>query len=127
MSRIAIVALSGILFAAVPAAGQALPSGTWGGTIEPPGAQPMPVEYEVSSDGGEMSITLVWEMGSFDFENIKLDGSSLTFTWFLGMGGDGVDLTCDLQRQDDGGFEGECVDDTGEAGVLTMTPPGTRQ
>jgi hypothetical protein len=121
VSRIAVYALAGLLFAAAPAAAQTLHTGTWTGTIAPPDGGVVDVEYEVSVTNDEIGITLVFEMGTFEFASIEFDGSVLSFTW-----SPGVNLTCELELQDDGSFEGECVDEGGESGFLTMNPPGHR-
>lgn len=100
------------------ATGQTLTSGTWGGTITPPGGNTMDVQYEVSNEGGQLSITLVFEMGSFPFTNIELANGVLGFTW-----NPEIELVCELEQSDDGGFDGQCLDAGGSRGFLTMTPP----
>lgn len=101
-----------------PVTGQTLPSGTWGGTISPPDDTALNVEYEVSNEGGQLSITLVLEGESFPFENVQLRNRVLTFTWNAGN-----ELSCRLVQNAKGGLDGRCVDSSGSSGMLTMTPP----
>lgn len=49
---------------------------------------------------------------------MKVEDGDLHFNW-----NPGVDLICVLEDQQDGSYTGECVDPSGEAGVLTMVPP----
>ena len=105
-----------------PASAQTLPQGTWTGTMSPPGGEAIPVNFEVSESGGALSIAMmaVQVEGEMPFNDIRLDGQTLTFWWEPG-----VRVDCSLTRTEAGGFAGTCSDGTGDsgAGTLTMVPP----
>ncbi|MDH3733227.1 MAG: hypothetical protein OEU54_06810 [Gemmatimonadota bacterium] len=113
-----------ILLAAWPALGQDLPTGVWSGTVSPPDQAGFDVSYEVSyDDEGALKIDLIPPAGlgapaSIPFESLEFEDGSLTFSWFGGTA-----LTCELTQQEDGSFEGECVDTGGTPGILVMVPP----
>ena len=110
------------LGSATPASAQALPQGTWTGTMSPPGGEAIPVNFEVSESGGALSIAMmaVQVEGEMPFRDIRLDGPTLTFWWEVG-----VRVDCSLTRTEVGGFAGTCTDGTGDRGegTLTMVPP----
>jgi len=110
------------LGSATPASAQALPQGTWTGTMSPPGGEAIPVNFAVSESGGALAIAMsaVQVEGEMPFRDIRLDGQTMTFWWELG-----VRVDCSLTRTDVGGFAGTCTDGTGDrgAGTLTMVPP----
>lgn len=113
-----------LLLGALPAFGQELPAGTWSGTISPPDQPGFDVQYEVSYDeAGALQIDLIPPPGlgapdTIPFEGIELSDGVLTFGWSAG-----TDLICELVRQEDGSFEGECVDMGGTPGIVVMVPP----
>ena len=110
------------LGSAASASAQALAQGTWTGTMSPPGGEAIPVNYQVSGSGGALSIAMmaVQVEGEMPFNDIRLDGPTLTFWWEPG-----VRVDCSLTRTDAGGFAGTCSDGTGDAGegTITMVPP----
>ncbi len=118
---IALILATGL--AAVPvAASQELQSGTWTGTATPPDGNTIDLAYTVASGDEGLSITIqVPEVGmSIETYEVKLEGDKLSFGFAVE-----VDvLRCELVRQDDGSFAGECVDDGGSPGYLVMNPPG---
>lgn len=121
---LAVVALA--LFVAVaPANAQELEAGTWTGTVTPPDDPTFDVEYEVSYDEeGALAITLIPPAGSgappsIPFRDAAFEDEALTFSWTAGS----TALTCELLLLEDGSFEGECVDEDGVPGHLTMVPP----
>lgn len=119
-----IVAGLALLFGVLPALAQELPTGIWSGTISPPDQAGMDVDYEVSyDDEGALHIDLIPPPGlgapdSIPFDGIELVDGVLTFGWSAG-----TDLLCELIQQEDGSFEGECVDLGGSPGILVMIPP----
>ena len=125
--RTAAVAALALLFSVSSSFGQELVAGTWTGTVAPPDEEIVSVEYEVAYDEeGALQISLVPPAGLgapplIPFEDIQLSDGVLTFGW----GVEDTWLTCEMVRQEDGSFEGECVDESGEPGYLTMVPPGT--
>ena len=58
-------------------------------------------------------------MGSFDFENVKIEKDGFTFSWTPG----GTSLDCEMKLQDDQSYKGICKDSSGGEGHLTMSPP----
>ena len=58
-------------------------------------------------------------MGPISLRNIVVGEENITFSWTAGN----TDLDCDLKKQDDGSYTGECVDAGGSPGQLTMIPP----
>ena len=110
------------LGSAAPASAQALPQGTWTGTMSPPGGEAIPVNFEVSESAGALSIAMmaVQVEGEMPFRDIRLDGQTMTFWWEVG-----VRVDCSLTRTEAGGFKGTCSDGTGASGegTLTMVPP----
>ena len=107
-------------FAAPALWAQTLKDGAWTGTAIDPQGQSFDLVYTVAHTDGAMSIMLeVPGQGSFPLNNVALQESALTFTIDTG----GAMLRCMLMRQDSGGFEGECLDEDGDAGQVTMIPP----
>ncbi len=108
-------------FAAPALWAQALQNGMWNGNIAGPDGQNLPITIEVENADDVLTMTLHTEgYGSFPFSDLVLDGADLTFT-FVPPSNDSV--SCALKRQEDGSFEGECVDTKGEGGQLIMNPP----
>ena len=117
--------LAGLALVAVIAIGltvyaQELETGTWSGTLTPPGDAAMDITYDVSYDEGELSITInIPEMGgSLSASDISVDGETLSFSF-----APGPQVDCDLQRQEDGSFAGDCSPGGGESGHMTMVAP----
>lgn len=99
---------------------QSLESGTWTGTIAPPGAPPFDATYEVTTHGDSLAITLHFpQAGSFSFRDIAVHEDRIEFSWTAGT----TDLACKLMKREDGAYEGDCVDEDGETGQLVMVPP----
>jgi len=112
-----------LMFAIVPASAQdMLTEGTWTGFVYPPDADVIELEYNLAYvDGGlEIEVMLPPEagVGSLVAEDVQHDGDLLSFTLNVGDV-----VTCALYAQDDGHYEGECSDSTGEPGTLAMYPP----
>jgi hypothetical protein len=111
------------LAAAAPADAQELVSGTWTGTMAPPGAATgIPVTFQVGSTSGAPSIVMrsAQVEGDMPFQDVRIDGSELTFWW-----DPGVRVNCTLERTAAGGFDGTCAGEAGPegAGRITMVPP----
>lgn len=118
-TRLALAAL--LTLASVASVEAQLASGTWTGTMSPPGGQPIPVTFEVSGAGSELSVEMSAPMipDAIPFNDIRIDGPSMTFWWEPG-----IRVDCTLTRDAGGGYAGSCSDggDRG-AGALTMVPP----
>ena len=108
-----------IMVIATPVRGQQLEPGTWTGTMSPPDASGVPVNYTVAEVDGALSVMISVMGESSRFSDVNLDGDELTFWWEPGPR-----VSCTLLRQDDGSFEGPCTDGTvGGDGKLVMRPP----
>ena len=114
-----------ILFlgATTPAAGQdRLKEGMWTGTVIAPDGQVIDLEYEVSYVDDALGIELFpppdLGQGSIVADNPTHEAEMIVFTMNVGES-----VSCSLARQEDGSYEGECVDSSGEAGLMIMIPP----
>ena len=108
---------------AIPAAAQdKLAEGTWIGSVIPPGEGPTDLEYAVSygDDGLEILLIALDENGEEELEayEVLYEGDVLSFRLEVG-----ISVSCALYREDDGRFEGECADPSGESAFMTMSPP----
>lgn len=97
---------------------QSLQPGTWTGTIAPPGSEPFDVTYDVVLDGDSVAITVHAPLGDRPFHDIEVSDKELTF-WFE----PGPPVNCVLVKQEDGSYAGDCIDEDGSAGQVTMVPP----
>lgn len=127
MVRIARIGLALFAFSALglpalssPLAAQELASGTWTGSLTGPDGQSFPVEYEVVSDGDDLSITMIAPgQGEMPFERISREDGVLS----MGFEIPGVSVDCELTAADDGSLEGDCTGSDGQSGVIKMIPP----
>jgi len=108
-------------FLAAPLDAQDLTAGSWTGSIAPPGMEPIPLQIAVSGAGSELSVLVstVLFPGEIPLNDIRLDGSSMSFWWDLG-----VRVECTLTRDGSGGYAGPCSDGSADGdGQMTMVPP----
>lgn len=126
MKHILLAAVFAVLTLAVaPAAtAQSLEEGTWTGTMTPPGdGDGVEISYEVTMDGDALMIALLpptdagADADRYEFSEVRIEDGNLVFWW---QPGPRVD--CVLEPLDDG-YEGECSDESGETGILSMFPP----
>lgn len=97
--------------------------GTWTGMVVPPGEEIVEVEYRVSYGEAGLEIELVPPPDlapPLPATEILHDGEVLSFTLEVDAT---LTVSCALYRQDDGRYEGECIDPSGEAALMTMFPP----
>lgn len=116
-----VLGLVACLVTALPATGAAqdMADGTWTGTMHSPGAPDgIAVTYQVSHSEGQLMIAIATPMGSQDFSDIEFSDGWMTFTWTPGPA-----VHCRLEPQAIGGYAGECVDDRGGTGQLSIMPP----
>jgi len=97
---------------------QDLVSGKWTGTVAPPN-EVIDVTYDIETANDTLTVMMNAPMGSFPFRNINVDGDHITFTWSTRV----ADLNCDLERQEDGSYTGDCVLDNGNSAQMLMVPP----
>ena len=111
-----------LLGLAVPAvcSAQSLKSGTWTGTVTPPGEdEAMPVTFDVTVHGDSLGIVIhAGEHGDFTVENGKHADGKITFAF-----SPGPRVTCTLSRTEAGTFTGPCIEEDGSLAKLTMVPP----
>lgn len=98
---------------------QKVQAGTWTGTIAPPDSDPIPATFNVSMSGDTVRIAANGEMGSIPFNEVKVLADRITF-WF--EPGD-AHVSCTLMLGEMGVYKGDCVDEDGSTGVITMVPP----
>ena len=100
---------------------QTLAVGTWTGFIIPPGESSTDMTYQVTIENDSLKVMMVVPDGpSFPFVRIRFEEKTLLFDWEPG-----VVVHCKLEPSDDGGYKGECVDDSGATGTMAMVPPKT--
>lgn len=118
-----LVAVAWAVLLALPGSAQELPAGMWTGSVTSPDGDFIEVEYEVALGEEGLEIAIIPPAGlatedRFEFGDVALDDGVLTFSW-----SPGVWLDCALDLQEDGSYEGECVDEGGTSGILKMVPP----
>ena len=123
MRRAIVLSLICLLTAASSVSGQSLETGTWAGDIVGPGGELLAVEFRVEQAEDGLAITLLPppDVGAPDevpVTDIRLEDDLLYFTF-----SPGTDVDCELALQDDGSYTGDCTDETGESGQVTMYPP----
>jgi len=127
MKRILLAAVFAVFTVALAphATAQSLEEGMWTGTMTPPGdGDGVEIGYEVKMDGDVLMIALLPPEGEgadddrYEFSEVRMEDGNLVFWW---QPGPRVD--CVLEPLEDG-FEGECTDESGGTGILSMFPPG---
>lgn len=108
---------------AAPAAAQdRLEAGLWTGTVIDPNGEVYDIQYDVSYADDALVIDLIPPpeagMSTVPTSDPMLEGGTLVFTFDIGQS-----ISCALQHQDDGSYEGECLDSMGDAAIMTMMPP----
>lgn len=133
MTRSLLVALVVVSAAALHA--QDLQEGTWGGTLtrynanaQRPQRQKLALEFKKGADphwawrpGGAdvWTITVITQQGRSQAIGFRWHGDALNFGYRRGD----VMVTCDLTRQVDGTFEGDCLGDGDASNFrLLLTP-----
>lgn len=108
-----------------PAAAQddRLTEGTWTGTAYAPTGEVFELEVVVSYEEDALAMEVIPPpdagMGAIPTTDPLFTENTLTFTFDAG----GDMINCTLIGQEDGSFEGECLDSTGEAAIMTIMPP----
>jgi hypothetical protein len=104
-----------------PLGAQALTPGTWTGTMSNPVGGSVDVTFAVGGTPDTPTISMSVSMlpEPIAFNDIRLDGQTITFWWEPG-----VRVDCQLTRDAAGGFAGTCSDGSGSGdGRMTMVPP----
>ena len=109
---------------ALPATAQdRVTEGTWTGTAYAPTGEVFDLEVVVRYEEDALSIEIVPPpdsgMGTFPTSDAMFEENTLTFTFDPS----GTVISCTLAGQEDGSFEGECLDSTGEAAIMSIFPP----
>ena len=119
-SRTLALTLAVLLLTSTLAVGQSLQTGKWTGTVIPPNGQTISVGFNVTGEEAELAITMTGTpVGDIEFLDVELTDTVLEFAWVAGN----TALTCKLEQQDDGSYEGPCTDEDGVPGTIVMTPP----
>lgn len=109
---------------AVPGSAQEMSAGLWSGSISSPEGESFEVHYEVVHGEEGLEIAIIPPPGApqdrYEFSDIVLEDGELTFGWAPEPD---VWLDCALSRHEDGSYEGECVAEDGQSGILNMVPP----
>ncbi|MGE0160497.1 MAG: hypothetical protein AB7T31_13890 [Gemmatimonadales bacterium] len=122
-SRLVVAAVLALLtFTFAPSVeAQALRPGTWTGSMSNPVGGVVEVTFDVggTADAPTISMSVSMLPEPIAFNDIRLEGSSMTFWWEPG-----VRVDCTLMRDAAGGFAGTCSDGSGSGeGRMTMVPP----
>ena len=105
------------------AAGQTLQTGTWTGTVTPPGGQPMDLPFLLSQVGDSVGIRVSTPDGGFlDAQRVRVVNGKLTFHWNPEPDTN-LDIFCELSRRPDASWTGPCTGSDGTTGSVTLTPP----
>jgi len=121
LARALPILVLGLGLAAPVAAQEKLSEGTWIGSVVTPEGELIDLTWEVSYVEDALTIELIPppEMGSSIFAaNPVFEADMLMFTIDVGQ-----PISCSLATQDGGALEGECVDSTGGAAIMSMMPP----
>ncbi len=110
---------------AVPGSAQEMSAGLWSGSISSPEGESFEVHYEVVHGEEGLEIAIIPPAGlapqdRYEFSGIELEDGLLTFGWSPELD---VWLDCALDLHEEGFYEGECVAEDGESGILKMVPP----
>jgi hypothetical protein len=100
-------------------AAQSMASGTWTGSATPPGEEALTLTYDVSVLGDSISILIrTSDRGDYPASEAKLVADNLTFRFHPALM-----AQCNLARQGDGSFVGECLSEGGMSVTMVMKPP----
>jgi hypothetical protein len=108
---------------ALPAEAQEkMKAGMWTGAVLTPDGEAFDMSYDVSYMEDKLVIELILPadvgMGNVMATNPMQEAGFVIFTLDVGEV-----VNCELMAQDDGQYEGECIDSTGGAALMTMVPP----
>lgn len=133
MNRVLVIGL--MVFSAIGIGAQELTEGTWGGTVTRlnpnnprPQRQKFALEFKKAADphwawrpgsGDTWTVTVIHQQGRSQAMDLQLGGEALSFSYRLQ---DAI-VTCQLARQADASFEGDCVG--ANAFRLSLTPSKT--
>ena len=78
----------------------------------------MQTDFDVTVENGELAIIYHSVQNPLPLNAISLKGDMLSYTFSAG-----VLVRCVVERQDDGGYTGECKTRNGATGRHTMKPP----
>lgn len=109
-------------FAAPAAAQDKMTAGLWTGAVLTPEGEAFDLSYDVSYADDKLAIELILPadlgMANVLATNPMQEAGVVVFTLDVGEV-----VNCELMALEDGAYEGECVDSTGGAALMTMIPP----
>ncbi len=100
---------------------QTLETGKWKARMLPPDSEYLDLLLNVEGAGDSLQLTLEvpsYQAQTFPVYRVRLAGDHLSFRWRLG-----VQLDCSVDRQEDGSFQGGCLDPRGGRGPILLIPP----
>lgn len=101
-----------------------LPEGLWTGGLSAHEGHHKPLTYRVEQTPDSVRITLLGDAANgevFRAHGAVVTADQIRFGWTEPEGP--TPLTCSLDRQPDGSFQGDCSDATGHGAAFTMIPP----
>ncbi len=100
---------------------QTLETGKWKARMLPPEREYLDVFFNVEEAGDSLQLTIevpAPQAWTFPVCRVRLVGDHLSFRWRPD-----VELNCSLVRQEDGSFQGGCLDPRGGRGADTHDSP----
>ena len=96
-----------------------LPTGTWTGSVTPPGQEQVAVSFDVAAQNDTFSITInAGGHGTFKADGIKVEPGRLVFSFTPGPV-----VVCVLTQKEDASYAGDCTEDDGSAAQIVLVPP----
>lgn len=126
MKKVALFAallVVGFAFQAEPVSAQDASYARWDGTMTPPGQESVDISYLVRFNSRVKQGTIIVpatgdeEEMQFEMKEIKVHDDMLMYKWEVG---EDTKLSCELMKDDHGVYSGECTDQYGEKGQMTM-------
>jgi hypothetical protein len=119
LATIPVVLLALASVATAQEAPKKLQTGTWTGSVTPPGEETVAVTLEVKDTADALSITInAGGHGTFKADGITVEADRLVFSFTPGPV-----VVCALTRKEDASYEGDCTDDGGAAARMIIMPP----
>lgn len=98
---------------------QAIKSGTWTGTVQPPDGDVTDLTFDITVMGDSLGVVIhAGEHGDFTAREGRYADGKITFAFEPG-----VTVRCTLARVEDGSFAGNCQGEDGSLAPMTLVPP----
>lgn len=113
--------IAGLLLTSTIVQADALPEGEWKGSVRMHEQTEKIAKFKVRQRSSDSKITMFYNSRPYQFEKLVVKTNKMTFKLDTGL-----DYQCELLRDNDDSFAGECTSETGE-GMRTieinMHPP----